>query len=61
MRKLKLQVQLSIDGFMAGPEGEMDWMLWDWDEELNRFVAGLTEKVDLLLLGRKLAEGFIPH
>ena len=26
MRKLKLQVQMTIDGFMAGPNGGMDWL-----------------------------------
>jgi len=25
MRKLKLQVQMTIDGFVAGPDGELDW------------------------------------
>ena len=25
MRKLKLQVQITVDGFIAGPNGEMDW------------------------------------
>ena len=61
MRKLKLQVQLTIDSFMAGLHGEMDWMVWDWDEELKQFVADLTAPVDCIVLGRKLAEGFIPH
>jgi dihydrofolate reductase len=60
MRKLKLQVQLSIDGFMAGPSGEMDWLIWNWDDELKEYVRTLTESVDTILLGRKLAEGFIP-
>lgn len=61
MRKLKLQVQLSLDGFMSGPSGELDWMTWDWDEKLNNYVRNLTEPVDHILLGRNLAEGFIPH
>ncbi len=61
MRKLKLQVQLSLDGFMSGPNGELDWMIWNWDEELNNFVHQLTDPVDHVLLGRNLAEGFIPH
>lgn len=60
MRKLKLQVQMSLDGFMAGPKGEMDWLVWNWDYELNRYVTRLTEPVDCIVLGRKLAEGFIP-
>lgn len=61
MRKLKLQIQLTIDGFMAGENGEMDWMEWNWDSDLNRFVAEFTRAVDCVVLGRKLAEGFIPH
>jgi len=61
MRKLKLQVQISIDGFVSGPEGEMDWMSWNWDEKLMNYVNHLTQSMDCILLGRKLAEGFIPH
>jgi dihydrofolate reductase len=61
MRKLKLQVQMSIDGFIAGPQGEMDWMVWDWDDSLKKYVDEITEPVDCILLGRKLAQGFIPH
>ena len=29
MRKLKLQVQMTVDGYVAGPNSEMDWMVWD--------------------------------
>ncbi len=61
MRKLKLQTQVTIDGFVAGPAGEMDWMVWDWDEELKNYVKEITEPVDCIVLGRKLAQGFIPH
>ncbi len=61
MRNLKLQVQMTVDGFIAGPNSEMDWMVWDWDDELKQYVADLTEPVDCLILGRKLAQGFIPH
>ncbi|MEO6287603.1 MAG: dihydrofolate reductase family protein [Dyadobacter sp.] len=61
MRKLKLQVQMTIDGYIAGPNGEMDSMVWDWDNELKTYVQELTDPVDCILLGRKLAEGFIPY
>ena len=60
MRKLKLQMQTSVDGFVAGPGGEMDWMTWDWDDALKDHVTALHASVDCMLLGRRLAEGFIP-
>ena len=59
MRKLKLQVQMSVDGFIAGPNGEMDWMEWNWDDELKNYITKITSTVNTILLGRKLAEGFI--
>ena len=61
MRKLKLQVQMSVDGYIAGPKSEMDWMIWNWDDELKKYVTEITEPVDCIVLGRKLAQGFIPH
>ena len=61
MRKLKLQVQMSINGYICGPNDELDFMVWDWDDELKQYVSLLTEPVDCIVMGRKLAEGFIPH
>ena len=61
MRKLKLQVQMSVDGYIAGINGEMDWRVWDWDDELKKYVGAITEPVDCIVLGRKLAQGFIPY
>ncbi len=28
MRKLKLQMQVTVDGFVAGPNGKLDWMVF---------------------------------
>lgn len=61
MRKLKLQVQMTIDGFITGQNGEMDWMKFPWSQDIIDYVRQITEPVDTILLGRKLAEGFIPH
>ncbi|GAB3959578.1 dihydrofolate reductase family protein [Spirosoma harenae] len=60
MRKLKLQVQISLDGFIGGPNGEMDWLTMNWSEDVMNYVGSITEPVDTILLGRKLAQGFIP-
>ncbi len=60
MRKLKLQMQITIDGFVAGSNGEMDWMVFDWDDDMKNYVDEITKPVDCIILGRKLAQGFIP-
>ncbi|WP_327581463.1 dihydrofolate reductase family protein [Nonomuraea sp. NBC_00507] len=60
MRTFKLQVQTSIDGYMAGPDGEMDWMTFPWTDDINAYIDAMTEPVDCIVLGRHLAEGFIP-
>ena len=52
---------MSIDGFITGTNGEMDWMQFPWTEDLLAFVKEITDPVDTILLGRNLAEGFIPH
>lgn len=52
---------MTIDGFIGGPHGEMDWMTWNWDEALVKYTQALTDSVDTIVLGRRLAEGFIPH
>ena len=61
MRKLKLQVQMTVDGYIAGPNGEMDWMVFNWDNQLKKYVTEISESFDCIILGRKLAQGFIPH
>jgi dihydrofolate reductase len=60
MRTFKLQVQTTADGYLAGPNGEMDWMTFPWTEDINAYITALTAPVDTIVLGRKLAEGFIP-
>jgi len=60
-RKLKLQMQITVDGFVCGPNGELDWMEWNWSDDIKKYVGDLTESVDTILLGRKMTDGFITH
>jgi dihydrofolate reductase len=63
MRKLKLQVHMTLDGFVAGPEGQLDWM-WiasERDEAGFSKVIELADSCDTILLGRKMTPGFIAH
>ena len=36
IRKLKLHVEISIDGCIAGPNNEMDWIDFSWNEKTQR-------------------------
>ena len=61
MRKLKLQVQMSVDGFVGGPNGELDWMTWDMDDKIGGYINALTDSSDTILLGRKMTGGFVNY
>lgn len=61
MRKVKLSMQMTINGFVGGPNGENDWMTWNPDDEFLEFINSHFDSSDTLLLGRKLADGFIEH
>ena len=61
MRKLKLQVQITVVGYVGGPDGDHDWRIWNWDDKLKEFAYPLRDVCDTILLGRKMAETFITH
>lgn len=50
MRNLIFFMHASLDGFVAGPDSEMDWI--KVDEEIFDFVSTITEKADIALYGR---------
>jgi len=50
MRNLIFFMHTSLDGFVAGLNGEMDWI--SLDEALFDFVATMTDKADAALYGR---------
>jgi dihydrofolate reductase len=61
MRKVKLSMQMTINGYVGQPNGEMDWMTWNPDDEFLEFINSHFDSSDTLLLGRKMADGFIKH
>lgn len=61
MRRIRYQVACSLDGFIAGPNDEADWIIADPEIDF----AELFDQFDTLLMGRrtyeqtmKLASGF---
>ena len=60
MRKLKLQVQMSVDGYIAGPNGEMDFTVWNWDDELNNMSPISPDRWTASFLGENWPRGSSP-
>jgi dihydrofolate reductase len=54
MRKVIYSMGVSLDGFIAGPNGEIDWSAPD--EELHRFHNRQTREMGAHLCGRRLYE-----
>ena len=54
MRKLTYGMMVSLDGFVARPNGELDWVLID--EELHTFINNQERETGLYLYGRRLYE-----
>jgi len=51
LRKLIVQEMITLDGYFAGPNGEIDWHRVD-DEEYGAFAAAFVHSVEALLFGR---------
>jgi dihydrofolate reductase len=52
MRKIILQVAVSLDSFIEGPNGEIDWCFTDQDYGMKDFF----KQVDTVFMGRKTYE-----
>jgi dihydrofolate reductase len=57
MRRLIYSMGVSLDGFIAGPDGEFDWTAPD--EELHRFHNERTRELGAHLCGRRLYETMV--
>ena len=61
MRKVVLFMHISLDGFAAGPNGELDWI--SYDEELEKYAEEVVSTVGAPLYGRvtyQLMESYWP-
>lgn len=52
MRRMRYNVAASLDGYIAGPNGEFDWIPHDPTVDF----AGIFAKVDTVLVGRRTYE-----
>jgi dihydrofolate reductase len=48
-RRIVLDLAVSLDGFIEGPNGEVDWCIMDADMDFNKFL----NDIDTIIYGRK--------
>jgi dihydrofolate reductase len=53
MRRIRYVVATSLDGYIAGPNGEADWIIMDPDIDFGALFA----QFDTFLMGRRTFEG----
>jgi dihydrofolate reductase len=56
MRKIIVTMWISLDGFIAGPNEAMDWVLVD--DEMGQYEDSMVSNADTLLLGRVTYDSF---
>ena len=61
MRKVMLYMTMTLDGFFAGPNGELDWMSQTPDQELNDEIVALFQGFDSGFIGYPTASEMIPY
>ena len=54
MRRIRYSVAMSLDGFIAGPNGEADWIIMDPEIDFSAYF----EQFDTFLVGRRTFETF---
>jgi dihydrofolate reductase len=58
LRKIIVSERITLDGFITGPHGEMDWMEEFFDEALAKYEHELQKTADTTLMGRVTYQGF---
>ena len=61
MRRLILYMTTTVDGFIAGPNNALDWMLGTSDPGFNDGIVALLRASDAGFLGYPVAQGMIPY
>jgi dihydrofolate reductase len=52
MRKVCLGMNITLDGYVAGPNGELDWAFRTMSPDMGEWVIEFLREVDTILLGR---------
>jgi len=61
MRDLFLNMTMSLDGYIAGPNGELDWMTTSPDPDLTADTVAQLRRADAGFIGYPTAEAMIRY
>lgn len=52
MRRIIVSMNITLDGFIAGPDGALDWQFNNWTNDMARMLGVQLAMADTILLGR---------
>ena len=61
MRKLILRMQMSLDGYVSGPQGEMRWIFDSTDDRLTAWSVETVSQAGLHIMGSKTFNDMVSY
>jgi dihydrofolate reductase len=61
MRRLALQMQVSVDGFVAGPNGELDWVFRSLGDDATAWIVERLWQAGVHIMGRRTYHDMAAH
>lgn len=56
-----MHMHISLDGYIATPDGKLDWITWTESADLIERLNELTDSNDTILMGRKMSREFLDY
>jgi dihydrofolate reductase len=61
MRELYLKMSMSLDGFVGGPNGEIDWLINTLDDESTQWILDILRPAGIHIMGSRTFQDMIGY
>lgn len=61
MRKLVVSMNVSLDGFISGPDGELTWQFPYWNHQMSAYAIRLLAESDTIVMGKRTYRSMAPY
>jgi len=61
VRRIFLYMNMTLDGFLSGPQNELDWFKPGQDDEMNKDILRMLDSADSLMMGYPTALGMMAY